>query len=68
MSTTKILGARIMKLLCLFSQCKWVHITDIIIGVNKFSQNMVIGLYQCARCNAISKGACNNQPRQMESK
>ena len=51
-----------MKILCHFVQCKWIHITDILIGYNKFKQPITIGLWQCLRCHELSKGQCANKP------
>lgn len=54
--------------LCLFAQCKWQHITDIVIGKNTFDAYLIVGLYQCSRCKTLSKGSCGNGPADVEGK
>lgn len=52
-----------MKILCHVRQCKWVHVTDIICGKNRFNVDITRGLYQCSRCGEISQGGCSKKPR-----
>ena len=48
-------------LICLFMQHKWIHITDIVVGKNKFDADMTFGLWQCNRCKTLSRGKCGNK-------
>lgn len=45
-----------MKVLCHFMMCKWIHITDVVVGFNNSNQPIIEGLWQCRRCRELSKG------------
>jgi len=57
-----------MKILCHFIHCKWIHVTDVIVGYNQYNQPMHIGLWQCMRCGDLSKGQCGSGPAEDEDK
>lgn len=49
-----------MKIICLLLPCKREHISDIVVGFSNYDQPIRMGLYQCVRCKAISKGMCHS--------
>lgn len=44
-------GAALMRWLCVFFPCKWLHIWNV-----QDDPGHLVGLYQCPRCKTLSVG------------